>query len=73
MAQDPGPKVVASGRQVEIGGTDHYLAADGETLKGLDASRPSAAAAHVAVPFCYWLSVDTGVLYRNDGSNWSAV
>ena len=46
---------------------------DGRVLYGLAAARPTAAAAHAALPFAYYNAVDTQALTQTDGTNWESV
>ena len=62
-----------TGSNVDVGGTSFRLGGDGQTLYGASADRPTAAAAHAAVPFAYYVSVDTQAVEQSDGSNWVAV
>src|SRR5690606_20514839 len=66
---DGAQKVTLSGRTVSIGGQTYEFDPP-RTLYGLAASRPSAAAAHAAVPYVVYVSVDTKAIEQTDGTNW---
>ncbi len=62
----------ASGSIVEIGGVT-FAVSGGDTLRGKSADKPDAAAAHAVIPFCYYFSVDTGIVEVTDGTNWVVI
>lgn len=65
-------RVALNGSTVVIGATTFQL--DGpRTLYGLAANRPAAADAHAAVPWAYYVSVDTQAITQTDGTNWVTV
>ena len=50
-----------------------YAVSGGDTLRNAAANKPSAAAAHAAIPFCYYFSIDTGVVEVTDSANWVVI
>ena len=64
--------VQLSGSYVEIGGVS-FVVSGGDTLRGKSADKPDAVAAHAAIPFCYYFSVDTGIVEVTDGTNWVVI
>ena len=67
-------RVQVAGSYVAVGGVSVWLSPDGETLVTLAADQPTAANAHAAVPFCYWIAAGSpGTVYRTDGTNWNVV
>ena len=61
-----------SGSNVEIGGVS-FAVSGGDTLRGKSADKPDAAAAHAVIPFCYYFSVDTGIVEVTDGTKWVVI
>ena len=61
-----------TGSIVEIGGVT-FAVSGGDTLRGKSANKPDAAAAHAVIPFCYYFSVDTGIVEVTDGTNWVVI
>ena len=61
-----------SGSYVEIGGVS-FAVSGGDTLRGKAADKPAPAAAHAAIPYCYYYAVDTGVVEVTDGTNWVVI
>lgn len=61
-----------TGSTVIIGGKTFALSG-GDTLRGKAADKPTAAAAHAVIPFCYYFAVDTGVIEVSDGTNWVVI
>ena len=61
-----------SGSYVEIGGVS-FAVSGGDTLRGKSADKPDAVAAHAVIPFCYYFSIDTGVVEATDGTNWVVI
>jgi len=72
LLQSGDAKVQLSGTTVEIGGTT-FECDPPRTIYGLESERPSASAAHAAVPYAYYVAVDTGGVTQTDGSNWGDV
>ena len=64
--------VQLSGSKVEIGGVT-YVVSGGDTLRGKAVDRPDAVAAHAVIPYCYYFSIDTGVVEATDGTNWVVI
>lgn len=64
--------VQLSGSNVEIGGVS-FAVSGGDTLRNTAANKPNADAAHAAIPFCYYFSIDTGVVEATDGTNWVVI
>jgi hypothetical protein len=61
-----------TGSNVEIGGVS-FAVSGGDTLRGKFADRPDAVAAHAVIPYCYYFSIDTGVVEATDGTNWVVI
>jgi hypothetical protein len=61
-----------SGSNVEIGGVS-FAVSGGDTIRGLTADKPDAAAAHAVIPYCYYFSVDTGIVEVTDGTKWVVI
>jgi len=61
-----------TGSYVEIGGVS-FAVSGGDTLRGKFADKPDAVAAHAVIPFCYYFSVDTGIVEVTDGTNWVVI
>ena len=64
--------VQLSGSNVEIGGVT-FAVSGGDTLRGKSADKPDAVAAHAVIPFCYYFSVDTGIIEVTDGTKWVVI
>lgn len=60
------------GKTVEIGGVQ-FECDPPRTLYGRASQRPSASAAHAAVPYAYYIAVDTGDVTQTTGSAWRDV
>ena len=68
-----GPNLVQlSGSIVEIGGVT-YAVSGGDTMRGLTANKPDAAAAHAVIPYCYYFSVDTSIVEVTNGTSWVVI
>lgn len=65
-------KVQVTGTTVEIGGV-MFECDPPRTIYGKASQQPSAAAAHVAIPYVYYVAVDTGDITQTDGTDWSDV
>lgn len=65
-------KVSVTGSLVTIG-EDTFQMSGGDTLRGLAADKPAAADAHAAIPFCFYLSVDTGTVEVTTGTDWVVI
>jgi len=61
-----------SGSYVEIGGVS-FVVSGGDTLRGKSTDKPAAADAHTAIPYCFYFSIDTGVVEATDGTNWVVI
>lgn len=61
-----------TGSYVEIGGVS-FAVSGGDTLRGKSADKPDAVAAHAVIPFCYYFSVDTGIVEVTDGTKWVVI
>lgn len=61
-----------SGSYVEIGGVS-FAVSGGDTLRGKSADKPDAVAAHAVIPYCYYFSIDTGVVEATDSTNWVVI
>ena len=61
-----------SGSIVEIGGVT-FAVSGGDTLRGKSADKPDAVTAHAVIPYCYYFSIDTGVVEATDGTNWVVI
>ena len=61
-----------SGSSVVIGGVT-FAVSGGDTLRNTSANKPTASAAHTAIPYCYYYSVDTGVVEVTNGINWVVI
>ena len=61
-----------TGSYVEIGGVS-FAVSGGDTLRGKSADKPDAAAAHAVIPYCFYFSIDTGVIEVTDGTNWVVI
>jgi len=64
--------VQLTGSYVEIGGVS-FAVSGGDTLRGKSADKPDAAAAHAVIPYCFYFSIDTGVIEVTDGTNWVVI
>lgn len=64
-----GSAVSLSSSTVTIGAVTYALSG-GDTLRNAAANKPAAADAHAVIPFCYYHSVDTGVIEVTDGASW---
>ena len=64
--------VQLSGSYVEIGGVS-FAVSGGDTIRGKAADKPTPAAAHAAIPYCYYFAVDTGMVEVADGTNWVVI
>jgi len=62
----------ASGSIVEIGGVT-FAVSGGDTLRGKSADKPDAVTAHAVIPYCYYFSIDTGVVEATDGTKWVVI
>lgn len=67
--EDGSVPVELKGSIVEVGGKT-YSVSGGDTLRGKAADKPDAAAAHAVIPYCYYFSIDTGVVEATDGTDW---
>ena len=73
ISQVAGENTVSlSGSYVEIGGVS-FAVSGGDTIRNTAANKPDAAAAHAVIPFCYYFSVDTGIVEVTDGTNWVVI
>lgn len=61
-----------SGSNVTIGAAT-FAMSGGDTLRGKAADKPTAAAAHAVIPYCFYFSIDTGVVEATDGTNWVVI
>lgn len=61
-----------AGSTIVVDGTT-YQVSGGDTLRGTAAIRPGAALAHAAIPYCFYFSVDTGVVQVTDGAIWVVI
>lgn len=61
--------VTLTGSTVEIGGVS-FPVSGGDTLRGKSADKPDAADAYAVIPYCFYLSVDIGVVEVTNGTNW---
>ena len=61
-----------TGSNVEIGEVT-YAVSGGDTIRNTAANKPDAAAAHAVIPYCFYFSIDTGVIEVTDGTNWVVV
>ena len=64
--------VELKGSIVEVGDKT-YSVSGGDTLRGKAADKPDAAAAHAVIPYCYYFSIDTGVVEATDGTDWVVI
>ena len=64
--------VQLTGSIVEIGEVT-YAVSGGDTIRNTAANKPDAAAAHAVIPFCYYFSVDTGIVEVTDGTKWVVI
>ena len=64
--------VELKGSIVEVGDKT-YSVSGGDTLRGKAADKPDAAAAHAVIPYCYYFSIDTGVVEATDGNKWVVI
>ena len=64
--------VELSGSNVVIG-TVTYAVSGGDTIRGKSIDKPTAIAAHTAIPYCFYFAVDTGVVEATDGTNWVVI
>jgi hypothetical protein len=69
LVNAPSESVGLSGSNVIIGAAS-FTVSGGDTLRGKAADKPVASAAHAAIPYCFYFSIDTGVLEATDGANW---
>lgn len=60
------------GSIVQVGDKE-YPVSSGSTLRGKAADKPDAAAAHAVIPYCYYFSIDTGVVEATDGTSWAVI
>lgn len=67
--EDGSVPVELKGSLVEVAGKT-YSVSGGDTLRGKAADKPDAAAAHAVIPYCYYFSIDTGVVEATDGTDW---
>jgi len=65
-------KVELSGSNVTIGAAT-FAMSGGDTLRGKAADKPTAAAAHAVIPYCFYFSIDTGVVEATDGTSWVVI
>lgn len=72
LVNAPSESVALSGSYVEIGGVS-FAVSGGDTLRGKSADKPDAVAAHAVIPYCYYFSIDTGVVEATDGTNWVVI
>jgi len=70
--EDGSVPVELKGSIVEVGGKT-YSVSGGDTLRGKAADKPDAAAAHAVIPYCYYFSIDTGVVEATDGTDWVVI
>jgi len=70
--EDGSVPVELKGSIVEVGGKT-YSVSGGDTLRGKAADKPDAAAAHAVIPYCYYFSIDTGVVEATDGNKWVVI
>ena len=61
-----------SGSIVTIGAAT-FAVSGGDTLRGKAVDRPDAVAAHAVIPYCYYFSIDTGVVEATDGTDWVVI
>ena len=64
--------VYVSGSNVTIGAAT-FVVSGGDTLRGKAADKPTAAAAHAVIPYCFYFSIDTGVVEATDGTSWVVI
>ena len=64
--------VQLSGSNVEIDGVT-FAVSGGDTLRGKSADKPTATDAHTAIPYCFYFSIDTGVVEVTDSTNWVVI
>ena len=64
--------VKLKGSIVQVGDKE-YPVSSGSTLRGKAADKPDAAAAHAVIPYCYYFSIDTGVVEATDGTSWAVI
>ena len=64
--------VQLTGSNVEIGGVS-FAVSGGDTLRGKSTDKPAAADAHTAIPYCFYFSIDNGVVEVTDGTNWVVI
>lgn len=64
--------VELKGSIVQVGDKE-YPVSSGSTLRGKAADKPDAAAAHAVIPYCYYFSIDTGVVEATDGTSWAVI
>lgn len=57
---------------VEIGGVS-FAVSGGDTIRGKSTDKPAAADAHTAIPYCFYFSIDNGVVEATDGTNWVVI
>ncbi len=65
-------KTQLTGSLVQVGDKE-YPVSSGSTLRGKAADKPDAAAAHAVIPYCYYFSIDTGVVEATDGTSWAVI
>ena len=70
--EDGSVPVELKGSIVEVGDKT-YSVSGGDTLRGKAADKPDAAAAHAVIPYCYYFSIDTGVVEATDGTDWVVI
>jgi len=70
--EDGSVPVELTGSIVEVGDKT-YSVSGGDTLRGKAADKPDAAAAHAVIPYCYYFSIDTGVVEATDGTDWVVI
>ena len=70
--EDGSVPVELKGSIVEVGDKT-YSVSGGDTLRGKAADKPDAAAAHAVIPYCYYFSIDTGVVEATDGNKWVVI
>jgi len=70
--EDGSVPVELKGSIVQVGDKE-YPVSSGSTLRGKAADKPDAAAAHAVIPYCYYFSIDTGVVEATDGTSWAVI
>ena len=61
-----------TGSNVTIGAVT-YAVSGGDTIRGKSVDKPTATDAHTAIPYCFYFSIDTGVVEATDGTNWVVI